>query len=70
MSDTENESVSESENNGYEEQEEEYNIIVCSQCKCEISTNEQYEQYDDGIALCVECYNLMDEQEQIKNNSD
>ena len=50
--------------NSYAEQDDEFDIIVCSQCSIEMDDNEDYEHVADGVNYCIACFELMTEQRQ------
>ena len=55
-----------SDGSDYEEEDDEFDIIVCSQCSIEIDNNEDYKQITYGVNYCIACYEMLVEQEQNK----
>ena len=45
-----------SDGSDYEEEDDEFDIIVCSQCSIEIDNNEDYKQITYGVNYCIACY--------------
>jgi len=66
MSDTDIDVDDIDSDDSYAEQEDDFDIIVCSQCSVEMDENEDYKNIDGVGNYCIACYELIQEQHQNK----
>ena len=66
MSDTDIDVDDIDSDDSYAEQEDDFDIIVCSQCSVEMDENEDYQHIDGVGNYCIACYELIQEQHQNK----